>query len=286
MTFNITREEWFLDKARNLRKQLDEEEAEKARQQAEAERLAIENANKPKAKQKPKPQETPEIITPADIDTSKYIIHPTADLLVPLQQSHNGMNYENTMREVYGQGERVMTPKQFIDYFMAVKQASEGKQTLSYADNSQLTQPESKEIWNFLSSTNRTKGDLWMWLNGMFKQQGTLRKKWTLEKVTGIKNGNLITTSEPLENCLMQDTYVNLKFNNQGLPTEKSQTDEYKQGTNLKYWYPRNGGVAWFGADSDGAGLGCIREPDYHDDSLGVFSCREATHTKNSGGNP
>ena len=66
MTLNITREEWFLDKARNLRKQLDEEEAE---------RLAIENANKPdtkpKAKQKTrkaKPSNNPPITISQTID--------------------------------------------------------------------------------------------------------------------------------------------------------------------------------------------------------------------------
>ena len=100
-----------------------------------------------------------------------------------------------------------------------------------------------------------------------------------------IENGKLKANyQEPLEDCLMKDGYVNFDFNSQGLPTSKSKNQNYKQGKNINFWYPRDGKVARFIVSSDIANLNCYyTDPDVSYVSLGVFPCAEGAMKKSGG---
>ncbi|MBS3085156.1 hypothetical protein J4225_00535, partial [Candidatus Pacearchaeota archaeon] len=64
-------------------------------------------------------------------------------------------------------------------------------------------------------------------------------------------------------------------FNKQGFPIKQSAKQEYRQGENIKFWAPVDGGVAWFFAGSGRADLDCVGGPDYGGASLGVFGVAE-----------
>ena len=233
----------------------------------------------------PTPSSASPVITPVNFDPSKYVIHPSANLLVPVVQSYGGFDYETTMKKVYSDGYKVMTIKEFIDYFTGIKDASEGKLNLSYADGTQLNYTEALELWNFLSSTTRTRGNCWTWLNGMFKKEGIIKKHFVLETVTGIDgNGDLIVHPEKSEDCLNGDCYVKLEFNSQGLPVRKSNNQNYSQGENLYFYHPRENWVAGFYADSDRSSLSCNGSPSGSVAALGVFACAEGA--SQNGGSP
>ena len=79
-----------------------------------------------------------------------------------------------------------------------------------------------------------------------------------METVIGIDSkGNLLTQKTSLEQCLMKDCYAEFEFNNQGLAIKKSKNQNYKQGDNIYFSYPRENYVARFDAGSGGAGLCC-----------------------------
>ena len=71
--------------------------------------------------------------------------------------------------------------------------------------------------------------------------------------------------SEPLEDCLMEDSHINLSgCNKQGMPTLK--------GNNLEYWAPLydNNSVAQFWSLSKCNGIACNRDPNSFDSSCEV----------------
>ena len=73
-------------------------------------------------------------------------------------------------------------------------------------------------------------------------------------------DGKFVEVTEELEDCLMQDRLIDMNDwlrnpTSQGLPRKKC-----KEGK-LSYWFPREGAVARFFANSDWAGLDCFRDP-------------------------
>ncbi len=75
----------------------------------------------------------------------------------------------------------------------------------------------------------------------------------------------------------MNDSYINFSFNKQGLASKsaKSSKQDYVQGKNIYFWYPRKDNVAGFGADSGRAYLYCDGIPSSTDSALGVYGCAE-----------
>ena len=84
-------------------------------------------------------------------------------------------------------------------------------------------------------------------------------------------------TIEKLEDCITGSYYVDLKFNNQGMPIRKSKYNEYKQGENIYFFNPIDKLVVRFGAYSDGANLSCDGGPSSSGEGLGV---RKIFHMK------
>lgn len=156
-----------------------------------------------------------------------------------------------------------------MKHFVDVIDAYNKKSQLITASGKPLGKKQVGELYERLTH------DCWMWLNAGFpKGKGFL--DLDLETIAGIDaKGELIKTTAPLEACLKQDVYVALDFNKQGLAKSAHSAQEYKQGENIKFWYPRQNAVAGFDADSGRANLGCSRDPDSRFASLGVRVVRK-----------
>jgi len=237
-----------------------------------------------KLKQKPEPQK-PRQVAPAITsnlkDLENYVLVPDTDVLIAKRQSHNNLDWYKTHETLQKESLFMPTPTLFIKYFMSVKSASEDQQILYDGNARQIGKKEADELWNYLSSADRSKFNdewFWTWLDAKFAKS-TGHKGLDLETEHRVVQGKLVPQkTEPLEACLEEDGLAKLTFNKQGLPTQKSSADSYQQSKNLYSYFPRDGAVAGFGADSDGAGLVCYGDPQNSNPALGVRACAKVKH--------
>jgi hypothetical protein len=237
-----------------------------------------------KPKETKETPQTPFEVRP-DINPNEYIQIPNTNLIITeyapdWTKKHN---YNDTHKLVLKEGIQVPTPGIFMPHFVNVVRAynkEQGHEVLT-AEGNRLEGERLENLYNHLTSDYE--GGAWSWLNGKFIK---LSGKWHLETITGLdSNGELRTKREPLEQCLMEDSYVGVRFNTQGLATQKSSNQEYEQGKNLYFWYPRENAVARFDANSDRTGLDCGRYPSNQYSSLGVFGvCEANARDRNSEG--
>ena len=247
MTFNITREEWFLDKARNLKKQLDEQEVEKARQQAEARA----NKNNPN----PKPQE--QIVTQSPINKDGFIYVPSINLYLSEETHFKGKDWKESHIETQKQGCTMPTIQQFVE-FLRYLRSDEGKAKVKNADKILNEIYEVRNPWRS------------EWLDAYYFEQ---KAEDMLVNYNHKFNGTslIAQNTEQLTNYLAETKIPGISLedwlenpNPHGLP--KSNCKDGK----LCYWQPENGRVARFYADSGRAILGCDGVPDVRYDSLRV----------------
>ena len=216
----------------------------------------------------------------ANINRADYIKIPNTNVLIAKQEIHKGLKWGETIYALQENGLYMPPPGLFIPYFLNVKKAKEGKITLYDGNNAPISQSEAEDLYKYLTSSHR--GGCWTWLDAYFSQ-GTGHLNLNLRtnhRVHINSNGTkqLVYTESPLEQCLNEDCYVALKFNSQGLATEKDKgKQEYKQGDNIKFWYPRENAVARLYANSLRAYLSCLGDPEFSNSSLGVFACAEGT---------
>lgn len=193
---------------------------------------------------------------------------------------YNNMNYEDTHTKLLGNKLYVPTPRIFMHFFNKIVDAYKNKTPVLNAENSRLKEEEIKEIYLHLTTNHKAMYDpkkpgAWTWLNGKFLNK---KKKWYLETINGLNNGKLVTIIEDLNPGLMNNCYIDFtNLNNQGLanPNAKHNTQEYRQGENIRYWKPEDGAVAWFDALSVGADFICNGDPQGSYSGLGVFGCAE-----------
>jgi len=224
-----------------------------------------EKINKPKEKTAP-------LEFKADINPEEFI--QTGKNLISKYEPDftKNFNYEDTHVLVLKKGLIIPKPGLFIPHFLNVVNAFNGKNKLYDGNNRELSRNEIEDIYKHLTK-DHINGGAWSWLNSRFVK-GSGFNNLDIEYINGLdSNNNLTTIKEPLEDCLMEDCYVDLDFNKQGLAVKKSKKQEYEQGKDIKYWHPRENYVARFYADSDGAFLnpwGSYSVP-------GVFVCAEGT---------
>lgn len=208
------------------------------------------------------------ILTQLPGNREDYIQIPNTNTIIARTESHNGLTNEDTVFALQEEGLYMPSPALFMPYFVNVRDASQGKLTLHTADSKLVPRDEAEELWKKLST------GCWTHLDARF-ESGTSFKSLSLLTNSRVIGRNITSTSYPLERCVMDDVFVDLDFNSQGLPVRKSQNQNYEQGGNIRYWHPTDGSVAWFDADSVGADLDCYWNPDYSSSALGVFSCAE-----------
>ena len=170
---------------------------------------------------------------------------------------------------------------QFMSHFLNVRESAEGRATLYDAAGNPLPHTEAQELWNYLSSTNRTpfNGQICRtWLDALFKKGEKGLVMVTNHRIVG---NQLKEEPIPLDDYLKKDNvYIDFrKLTAQGLAKPDSETGDsnYIQGSNIVYWQPVENCVARFGADSDRALLFCDWSPTNTYPRLGVFPCAEGT---------
>ena len=233
-------------------------------------------------------------------DLSKYIqlgipgIHGGPAIISPFElEGYKNMQYEPTHLQLLENGIYMPNPRILMTHFNNIISAHKDKRKLIYADGSEVSQDVVEDLFkHFTINHKNSYGDdnigSWTWLNAKFIQ-GTGQNNLDLETVIGLPSGKkkkLEVRTEPLVDCLMEDAYIDISFNNQGLAERgsKSSKQEYNQGRTIYFWNPRKDFVARFGTDSDRACLNCYGIPQLSSASLGVFGCAEGAHKKNSEG--
>lgn len=216
------------------------------------------------------------------IDTSRFIqvgingIYGKPVSISPFElQDHNNKNYENTHFQLLREGIYMPTPRIFTTHFNNVIDAKNNKKTLLFADGTKVPKNLIEDMYGHQTGPRidiyKTGAPgAWTWLNARFAAGN-------LETVVGIKGTELKLKTEKLKRHYQKESYVELSFNSQGLPTSRYYEQEYKPGKNIYYFPPQNGGVAGFDADSDRARLFCDWNPSVTYASLGVFACAEGT---------
>jgi len=196
----------------------------------------------------------------------------------------NNLNWEETHFKLNENGLYMPTPEIFMPYFRMVLNTYHNKGKLYDLSGKEIPRKELKDIYLHLTKDHIAAyedegGDqkgAWTWLNAKFIEED---KEWYLEKAR-VQGDGLKYERTPLEAHIRDDCYVDLKFNSQGIPTNRSKTQEYKQGKNIYFYYPLNGAVVRFSANSGRVGLNCFRNPWYSNSSFGVFACAEGTSRK------
>jgi len=207
----------------------------------------------------------------ANIDPSEYVRIPSTDILIARKEKFQNLNWEDTHYKLAENGLFMPAPALFIKYFSDVISAREKKLKIYDGNNKELSKDEIQKLYNYLTEKQSWHGS---WLDAKFVKMGSNLELETEHKVILNKGKKELQGKRyPLEKCLTEDCFAELKFNKQGLAVEKSKKQDYKQGENIYFWYPREGQVARFGANSDRANLNCNRNPTNTNSVLGVFSC-------------
>lgn len=203
-----------------------------------------------------------------NIIKSDYVQIPYQHYAIAIGETDFNLDYHETHKAVLKRGLYVPKPKEFMDFHNHIIYCYKNEKPIFDAAGNKISDKVKKDLYKRLTS------DCWSWLNGKFKISDA---KNSIEYITDLdSNNNLLTRTEDLEDCLMEDCYVDFEIlNSQGLPTRKYSKQNYVKEDNIYFWYPRNGQVARFYAYSGGAILVCDRDPSDRYSSLGVFALVE-----------
>ena len=125
------------------------------------------------------------------------------------------------------------------------------------------------------------------WQNDYFEKDDN--GKMYVKHLTGFDNNGepVFSSSKEISDYLQKDNFASIhNLTEDGLCKQLS-GDEYKQGENIKFWYPENDGrVARFGAYSNLANLYCNRDPTDDNGGLGVRAVKplNSKHAQQNGG--
>ena len=218
--------------------------------------------NGDKSQPDPVPEQTVPQISASNLNG--YIWVPSINLHFAKNRDLNGKTWNQAMDIIYNQGinvkgQRAEMPTPF-EFMSCINYLSSGK-----VDG--LSELERQDILNDILKLGSYRGN---WLNARFVKLGKGFKNLGMEKVVFNSVGKRDIITKPLEQCLWQDGWADINSgNSQGLLTNEYGSG-YEQGKNIYFWYPRETGVARFGAGSDGAGLRCDWGADFSNPSLGV----------------
>jgi hypothetical protein len=210
---------------------------------------------------------------PSNIDLSQYIWIPGTNKIIGKREILHNENWANTHSHLNEQGLFMPTQTLFMPYFVSVLDAEKRPHSLYNALGSLMPKNEITDLYKYLTSDHRE--GCWTHLDFLVRDKNNTEHAFYNHR---IEYGNIVAkTQEPLNSPITEDCLVSLDFNNQGLPTNKSALQKYKQGENIYFYHPINDAVAWFVAGSSGAGLYRSVGPSVSYSSLGVFPCAEGT---------
>jgi hypothetical protein len=219
----------------------------------------------------------------SNIDRAKYIKIPNANSLIAREEAYHNNNFENTHRALVDDGLYMPTVDLWMRHFVNVVKAARSKTKLLDGNGNEISRDDTIDLYKYLTSDHRD--GCWTWLDAKF-EPGSGNLGLNLKAGHRVVNGNLVARiDEPLVLNVEEDCYVGFGINHQGFPRTKVKNQNYRQGKNIFFFYPRENTVAGFYADSDRTDLDCDRNPSFRNASLGVFACAVGTSTQNSGGN-
>ena len=204
-----------------------------------------------------------------ELDLSKFIIldgrvNSYPDIYLAKKRTNFGSDWYNTHESIPKIDTTLYmeSPIMLIDLISDLKS---GKR-LYDGNGDKISSRESEQILDeILGIRNPLRGE---WLNASFEL--VKGHRLYIKSNHRFIDGKLIPgLNEPLEDCLMEDCYVDLlSANRQGLPTRKADNLVY-------YRHPRNGCVARFDAGSGGVDLNCDRDPQFSYPALGVRAAKK-----------
>ena len=225
----------------------------------------------------PKEVQTSVMQAPQNVENPEsYILLPARahgsyeypNILVAKQGSLQGKNWHEAQEALKAEGKFMPTIRQYVDFLNILKSG------VAYDGTGALMQKQ--ELNSILDDILKVRSP-WRteWLDASFSKQGE-QLYITYHK---FNQGKLeqVTEPEPLQACLMKDKTPGISLDNwlQSSPEQGLPSSDTKEGS-LYYWHPRENHVARFGADSDGAGLDCVRGPRGSSSALGVRECVSA----------
>ena len=228
-------------------------------------------------KRKPDDVKKPKIIPNNVQGGDKYIILPEnkhesyeyPDLLVSVERSHNGENWNQAHESLRQESLFMLTLRQYADFLNLLKSGKAFDGNGRPLDKSRLD----SVLDDIMTVRNPYRAE---WLDAKFDCKGILKKQFHITYHIIKSNGALEKINEPLNDYLAMDKPIDLKgwlrnANYQGFPASDTADG------NLYYWHPRNGRVAGFDAGSGGAGLCCDGDPAFSDSGLGVRAVKIKT---------
>lgn len=216
------------------------------------------------------------IVSPKNLDGSKYIQVPGTNILIAREETHKNSNWTEAHYNLFDEGLFMPSPSLFVPYFINVRDASQGKVQLYDGNNTPLSRADTEDLWKYLSTAHRS--GCWTWLDALFVPSTAGLDLQTNHRVKNSGgNKELVAQRFNLEAHVGEDGFANLNLNSQGLPKQgsKSADQRYSQGNNIYFYQPRPNCVARFDANSGRAGLYCNRTPGSRGAGLGVFGCAE-----------
>ena len=206
------------------------------------------------------PSEPTEPVTNAP-DLEGYVFVPPIGVYVAKERTHQDKSWYEAHKALHFQGERMLTLPEFITFTNYLEQNKE-----AIADAEGILD----DIFTVRAPWRSE------WLDAKFEITGTEAYVLYDHKVQG--DDVVANKREKLEGYLESDKAPGIdKTTWLANPTKHGLPRTDIGNGELYYWKPTNGGVAWFDAGSDGAGLYCGRNPTGHIGSLGVRAVRRAS---------
>ena len=190
------------------------------------------------------------------LDGKKHESYEYPDLLVNMLTSYHGSDFRGSHIKLHEQGSFMLNPRQFWDFRKLIKSRKAFDGNGKIVPRTVLKAVED-EIFGIRTPYRAE------WLNAKFVEIDGKRHINYDFRAVGKDFKPLV--SEPLEECLMQDGYVDIRrINRQGMFTKNFRKQE------VFSYYPRMDSVVRFDANSVGAFLGCNWNPQYSGPELGV----------------
>ena len=141
----------------------------------------------------------------------------------------------------------------FMIHYKNVSDAIKGKTTLQNGLGNPISKAEIEHFWALLSGKRYCLLACQTSLDAHFVEENDSLYLETEHRIVTVNGKKELKAQrrEPLEKCVMEDCYVDLEFNRQGLPISKAKDQEYKPGENIFYKYPRKGSFTFFDVQNE-----------------------------------